>query len=133
MSSVVTCVYCGHEYPDGTPASQHERLTAHIRVCDKHPMRPLESENAQLKERVKELEAELDQVESMLTGNRLAYEEAYMISVAAKNDANALREENARLREALGKVDAALIPAELYCEWTAALKQIATEALKEQS
>lgn len=36
---VVTCVYCGHQYDDGTPQSQDERLTAHIKVCAKHPMR----------------------------------------------------------------------------------------------
>ena len=39
---IVTCVYCGREYPPGTPASQHELLTAHIRVCEKHPMREKE-------------------------------------------------------------------------------------------
>lgn len=27
---VVTCVYCGHEYPDQTPTSGAEVLTAHI-------------------------------------------------------------------------------------------------------
>ncbi len=42
QNNVVTCVYCGHEYPDGTPTSQHELLTAHIRVCLKHPMRRAE-------------------------------------------------------------------------------------------
>ena len=39
---VVTCVYCGYEYPDGTPTSQNELLTAHIKVCEKHPMREAE-------------------------------------------------------------------------------------------
>ena len=45
---VVTCVYCGQEYPPGTPTSQHELLTAHIKVCPKHPMRQLEEENKEL-------------------------------------------------------------------------------------
>jgi hypothetical protein len=45
---VVTCVYCGHEYPAGTPAANHELLTAHIKTCDKHPMREAEAENARL-------------------------------------------------------------------------------------
>lgn len=35
---VLTCVYCGHAYPPGTPAHGSEVLTAHIAVCDKHPM-----------------------------------------------------------------------------------------------
>jgi hypothetical protein len=46
---VVTCVYCGLEYPHGTPASQDAALTAHIKVCEKHPMRALESEVALLR------------------------------------------------------------------------------------
>lgn len=36
---VLTCVYCGHEYPQDTPAHGHEILTAHIAVCEKHPVR----------------------------------------------------------------------------------------------
>lgn len=47
---VVTCIYCGMEYGEGTPTSQDERLTAHIRTCEKHPMRALETENAHLRE-----------------------------------------------------------------------------------
>lgn len=39
---VVSCVYCGHVYEAGTPTSQDDRLTEHIRVCPKHPMRDLE-------------------------------------------------------------------------------------------
>ena len=41
-NDVVTCVYCGHQYPDGTPAAKHELLTEHIKVCEKHPMREAE-------------------------------------------------------------------------------------------
>jgi hypothetical protein len=40
-TQVLTCVYCGHEYPPGTPKSNHESLTAHIEVCEKHPMSQL--------------------------------------------------------------------------------------------
>jgi len=35
---IVTCAYCGHVYPPGAPTSQHELLTEHIKICDKHPM-----------------------------------------------------------------------------------------------
>ena len=38
-SEVLTCVYCGHRYPPGTPPSNHVALTLHIRRCKKHPMR----------------------------------------------------------------------------------------------
>ena len=59
---VVTCVYCGHEYPNGTPTSQNEKLTEHIRVCEKHPMRAIEQqlataniENEKLRREIAEL------------------------------------------------------------------------------
>ena len=35
----LTCAFCGSEYPRGTPPSQHEALTAHVLVCEKHPLR----------------------------------------------------------------------------------------------
>ena len=34
----LTCVYCGHAYPPGTPAHGADVLTAHIKVCPKHPL-----------------------------------------------------------------------------------------------
>ena len=50
MSNVLTCVYCGHEYPEGTPPHGSQILTDHIKICEKHPMRKLELENAHLKQ-----------------------------------------------------------------------------------
>lgn len=38
---LLTCVYCGHEYPEGTPSSQSQILTDHIAQCEKHPMKVL--------------------------------------------------------------------------------------------
>ena len=48
---IVTCVYCGEEYPPGTPAAGHEveALTKHIGICDKHPMKKLAEDNALLR------------------------------------------------------------------------------------
>lgn len=46
---VLTCVYCGHEYPQETPAWGNEVLTEHIRVCQKHPMRKAEADMALLR------------------------------------------------------------------------------------
>lgn len=44
----LTCVYCGHAYPPGTPAHGSDTLTAHISTCEKHPMRLLEERIAEL-------------------------------------------------------------------------------------
>jgi hypothetical protein len=46
---VLTCVYCGMEYPQDTPAWGNQILTDHIKVCEKHPMRKLEEECEQLR------------------------------------------------------------------------------------
>lgn len=34
----LTCVYCGHMYPPGTPPSNHEALEEHIKTCPSHPL-----------------------------------------------------------------------------------------------
>ena len=41
MSNTLTCVYCGHAYPEGTPPHGSKVLTDHIKVCEKHPMTKL--------------------------------------------------------------------------------------------
>lgn len=46
---VLTCVYCGHEYPQTTPAWGSDVLTEHIRVCPKHPLRKAEADIALLR------------------------------------------------------------------------------------
>jgi hypothetical protein len=35
---VLTCAFCGDAYPPGTPETNHEALTAHVKVCAKHPL-----------------------------------------------------------------------------------------------
>jgi len=35
---VLRCAFCDAEYPDGTPATQHEALTAHVMECERHPL-----------------------------------------------------------------------------------------------
>jgi hypothetical protein len=45
---VLTCVYCGTEYPQDTPASGAQILTDHIKVCERHPMRKLRKALADL-------------------------------------------------------------------------------------
>ena len=46
---ILTCVYCGHEYPQDTPAAGAQILTDHIKVCTKHPMRKAEATITQLR------------------------------------------------------------------------------------
>ena len=65
---VLTCVYCGHQYPPGTPPSNHDALTAHIKECPKHPMRKAEADLTLLRNALAGLvgasdKAELEQME----------------------------------------------------------------------
>lgn len=46
---ILTCVYCGHEYPQDTPAAGSEILTEHIKVCEHHPLRKAEADIALLR------------------------------------------------------------------------------------
>ena len=46
---ILTCVYCGHEYPQDTPAYGSQVLTEHIKVCESHPMRKAEADIALLR------------------------------------------------------------------------------------
>jgi hypothetical protein len=46
---ILTCVYCGHEYPQETPAHGDGVLTAHIKACKSHPMRKAEQDVALLR------------------------------------------------------------------------------------
>ena len=45
---VLTCVYCGQEYPQNTPAWGDKVLTDHIKSCEKHPMSKLRKALAEL-------------------------------------------------------------------------------------
>ena len=47
--NVLTCVYCGHAYPEGTPPHGSQVLTDHIKVCEKHPMRQCELDKQKLR------------------------------------------------------------------------------------
>ena len=70
MSTIITCVYCGKEYPTGTPSSGSEvsALTDHIRTCEKHPMRSVEAKLAKVRSALAAMigadgKAELEQME----------------------------------------------------------------------
>ena len=48
MNSILTCVYCGHQYPEGTPPHGDKLLTDHIKICKKHPLRKAEAKILEL-------------------------------------------------------------------------------------
>ncbi len=52
----INCVYCGHQYPKGTPGVMQEILYEHIGKCPKHPLRKAE-------DRIKALEDDLARME----------------------------------------------------------------------
>ena len=74
---LVTCVYCGHEYPDQTPTHGAEILKEHIKVCEKHPMRESEQKIKKLRQALfaligVETIEELIEMESMLKSTQFS-------------------------------------------------------------
>lgn len=61
-TQTLTCVYCGHAYPPGTPSHGSNVLTAHIKVCPSHPMRALEEENTRLEAELKRFKAQPQEI-----------------------------------------------------------------------
>ena len=53
---ILTCVYCGHEYPQDTPTHGAGVLTEHIKICERHPMRKAEKDIAMLRAALAEYE-----------------------------------------------------------------------------
>lgn len=76
---ILTCVYCGMEYPQDTPASGDKVLTDHIRSCPKHPLSAAEEKIKKLRAALvgivgSDKKEELEEMENtvrtfMLTGN----------------------------------------------------------------
>ena len=71
--NVITCVYCGMQYPSGTPSygESCNVLTDHIKICEKHPMRKAEEKVEKLKKALGNLIGfhtigELSEMESLL-------------------------------------------------------------------
>jgi hypothetical protein len=96
---IVTCVYCGHEYPSGAPASQDAALTEHISTCEKHPIRAVERDRDAWKseceedrairmsmcmdvEPLKKARARINELESLLTGRELLAMAAWQTGTA---------------------------------------------------
>jgi hypothetical protein len=71
MGNVLTCVYCGMAYPEGTPPHGAQVLTDHIKVCEKHPLREAEAKIARLRRALvgligAETRDELEQMEAVM-------------------------------------------------------------------
>lgn len=49
-TTILTCVYCGQAYPEGTPPHGSKVLTDHIAACEKHPMRQVVRDRDKLRE-----------------------------------------------------------------------------------
>ena len=54
-SATLTCVYCGKEYPPGSPTHGSVVLTEHIKICEKHPLRAAEKRIAELESALKDV------------------------------------------------------------------------------
>ncbi len=67
---VLTCVYCGHEYPQDTPACGDEVLTEHIKICEKHPIREAEEKLRIVGEALKAL---YEEYAEYIRANNLSY------------------------------------------------------------
>jgi hypothetical protein len=65
----VTCVYCGHAYPQDTPThgAGISVLTEHIKVCPEHPMRTTEKLRDDAIARVVEAQRLFRRIRSALT------------------------------------------------------------------
>jgi hypothetical protein len=68
---VLTCVYCGHNYPQDTPEWGDKVLTDHIRECPKHPIRKAEADIVLLRGALAGLvgagdKTELEQMEALV-------------------------------------------------------------------
>ena len=71
LDTTLTCIFCGMEYPPGTPSHGAQVLTDHIRVCEKHPMRQVEADKAKLRAALVGLvgadtKEELEQMEAII-------------------------------------------------------------------
>jgi len=67
----LTCVYCGHVYPPGTPTTNHQLLRDHVAVCPQHPAAEYRREVERLKDMLSADQASLEMFKRQMTA--LAY------------------------------------------------------------
>lgn len=59
---VITCAFCGHEYPPGTPSANHAALAEHVEVCPKHPATKIREERDHWRSELRELRESIRQL-----------------------------------------------------------------------
>jgi hypothetical protein len=69
--NILTCVYCGVAFPEGTPPHGSVVLTDHIKTCEKHPLRAAE-------EKIKKLRKALTDMLGVSTRQELQATEAVL-------------------------------------------------------
>ncbi|MFC1707501.1 hypothetical protein ACFL59_11925 [Planctomycetota bacterium] len=101
---ILTCAFCGEEYPPGTPRSQHELLTEHVHQCAAHP----------LNERIRELEKVKERFAEEATDilSELSWEDisADTLAEGVRVLVRKLREARERLRRVRESVDTFVVP-----------------------
>jgi len=71
--NILTCVYCGTAYPEGTAPHGEKVLTDHIKICPTHPLRQAEATIAKLRSALAALigASTIDELEQMEAGIRI--------------------------------------------------------------
>ena len=109
---VVTCAFCGHEYPRGTPRHGDGQLVAHMKTCLKHPMREVEEKlrglehaygelktwNTVLEIKIAEEEKQLSYDAFLLEELRTQLDEKERVDKAGSTANKRLRDESDSLR-----------------------------------
>jgi len=96
------CAFCDELYPPGTPPTQHEALTAHVRICQKHPMRDVERD-------ARRCRAECDNMETAWRYVNVLLEEAVSKRDAARADLAQALAASALYKDSRDKARAALV------------------------
>ena len=72
---VITCVYCGFEYQQGTPTHGASVLTEHIKTCPKHPMKDFQNGMKQIGKILEDNDAKLIDDRNTLLQIKLLHKE----------------------------------------------------------
>lgn len=104
---VLTCVYCGHAYPPGTPSHGSQILTEHIASCEKHPLTIEHAAHERTKARVAELEHDayglISRANYLSKISSESWEEMKAERDAVQSEAAALSKRVAELEAILGR------------------------------
>lgn len=76
QQTVVTCAWCGYEFPPNTPTANHKILYDHALVCEKHPTHAVAVERDKAINLLKAVRAKLMAAPELNTSNYTADEVA---------------------------------------------------------